>query len=108
MALKYKSGGETIMHTASADISSGDVVVVGDRVGIALVDIANGAVGPVALQGVWTVSALSTDDIAAGKKLYWDAGNSRATLTASTHKALGYAAAASGSGVATVDVELHP
>lgn len=108
MALKYKTSGETIMYTAGADVESGDVVVVGDRVGIALTDIANGATGPVALRGVWTVTALGTDDIAVGKTLYWDAGNSRATLTASTHKKIGTAAAASGSLVTTVDVELHP
>jgi predicted RecA/RadA family phage recombinase len=55
---------------------------------------------------VFTLAKLSTDVVAQGAILYWDAGNSRLTVTASTHKKAGLAAGAAGSGVSTVAVDL--
>lgn len=106
MTNKYIQPGEVWDYTAGADIASGDVVVMGDVVGVALAAIANGATGPVQVSGVFELAKLSTDVAAIGDPLYWDAGNSRLTVTASTHKLAGYAAQASGSGTATARVKL--
>lgn len=61
--------------TGSA-VSSGDVVVLGATsdavIGVALVDIANGASGAVALEGVFTVPKVSAAVFKQGESLIWD------------------------------------
>ena len=42
MTTNYIQDGKVIEYTAGADISSGDVVVIGTLIGVALTDIANG------------------------------------------------------------------
>lgn len=53
-------------------VVSGQVVRVGQVLGVALVDIANGATGSVALRGVFEVPKVSAAVIAAGEALVWD------------------------------------
>jgi predicted RecA/RadA family phage recombinase len=107
MTTKYVMSGEVIDYVAGGTITSGQVVLVVNRIGVALAAIANGATGAVRVKGIFTIAKLSTDVVAQGDLLYWDAGNSRLTLTASTHKVAGYAAAAAGSGVTTVEINLN-
>jgi len=58
--------------TGSA-VSSGDVVVVGDQIGIAAVDIANGAVGNVYFSGVFNnIPKVTAAVIADGENVIWD------------------------------------
>lgn len=106
MAKNYKQAGGIWDHTAGSNLTSGSPVLMGDVLGVALADIASGSTGAVAVSGTFTIAKLSTDVVAQGAALYWDAGNSRLTTTASTNKLAGYAAAAAGSGAATVDVRL--
>lgn len=98
--------GEVITITASGTISSGDPVLMTDIVGIAQNDAVSGDLVTVALEGVYEVTKLSTDTPAVGQALYWDAGNSRFTTTASTHKKAGYAWKAEISGATTVLLRL--
>ena len=107
MTTKYVMSGEVIDYVAGSNITSGQVLVIGVRVGVALAAIASGSTGAVRVKGIFTLAKLSTDVVAAGDLLYWDAGNTRITTTASTHKTAGYATAASGNGVATVEVNLN-
>lgn len=72
MATNYIQPGSVIEHTASADISSGDVVVIGNIIGVALVDIANGSTGSVAIEGVFTVPKVSGAVISQGESLTYD------------------------------------
>lgn len=72
MADNYQQPGDVIQFTAAADITSGQVVKVGQTLGIALQDIANGAVGSVALSGVFTCPKVSAAVIKAGESLTWD------------------------------------
>lgn len=53
-------------------VASGDVVVIGNILGVAAVDIANGASGEVAVDGVFTVPKVSGAVIAQGESLSWD------------------------------------
>jgi predicted RecA/RadA family phage recombinase len=107
MATNYIAEGKVINYTAGADIASGAVVVIGtNRIGVALADIANGAVGPVQVEGVFNLPKLSTDTPAQYALLYWDAGNTRLTTTASTHPVAGRSMVALGSGTTTADVKL--
>jgi predicted RecA/RadA family phage recombinase len=99
--------GDVWDHVASGAKASGDVVVMGDTVGVCLTAIANGAIGAVEVAGVFRLTKLTADVVVQGAKLYWDAGNSRLTITASTHKYAGRAAAAAGGTSTTADVMLN-
>lgn len=72
MASNYQQPGAVIDYTAGADISAGAVVKIGKILGVALVDIANGATGSVQIEGVFTVPKVSGAVIAQGENLTWD------------------------------------
>lgn len=107
MTSKYVQPGEVMDYVAGANIVSGQVLLIGVRVGVALAAIANGSKGSVAMSGVFTVAKLSTDVVAQGAALYWDNTNSRLTTTASGNTLAGYAFEAAGNGVATVNIKLN-
>lgn len=98
-------------NTGSA-VTSGAVVTVGELLGIAAVDIANGATGTVAIEGVFEVACNSADVISQGQTLTWDASASEFvdTNTPATGDNVGGAVAvtAAGSGVTSVLVKLLP
>jgi predicted RecA/RadA family phage recombinase len=73
MATNFVQAGDVIQYTAGANITSGSVVRIGQILGVALVDIANGATGSVAIKGVFSVPKVSGAVIAAGESLTWDA-----------------------------------
>ena len=101
----YIQKGDVITVTASADITGGSMVKVGDLIGIAVTDIANGAKGEVKLTGVFEVGKES-DDIAIGAKLYYKAATGTVTTTATSNTFAGYAFAAAGTAAATVQLKL--
>lgn len=72
MATNYVQKGGVIDYTAGATISAGDVLVVGEQIGIALVDMVSGDVGSVAIEGVFTVAKVSAAVIAQGESVIWD------------------------------------
>ena len=72
MATNYDSEGKVVQYTAGANISAGDVVVMGEIIGVALNDIANGDTGSVAIEGVFTVPKVSAAVIAVGESLTYD------------------------------------
>lgn len=77
MATNYIQPGKIIDWTnGGAAVSSDDVVIIGDLVGIAQVDIANGETGAVAIEEVFEVACNADDVITAGMKLDWDASAS--------------------------------
>ena len=111
MSTTFVQDGSTIKHTAGSALSSGDPVelITGNNgyIGIAMDDIANGAVGELMLGGVHELTCLSTDTTTAGvTKVYWDSGNSRCTTTASTHTFVGIAHNSKANGDTTVEVKL--
>lgn len=109
MAGNYVMSGDVLdyTNTTGADIASGAPVLVGTRLGIALVNIANGANGSVRMRGVFIVAKLGTDTPAQGALLYWDAANKRLTTTASGNTQAGYAAKAAGAGTTTVEISIN-
>lgn len=107
MAKNYIQPGEVLDHTAAAVITSGSGVLIGKRLGVALGDAAIGDTIALQVKGVFNLPKLSTDVIAQGDVLYWDNTNKRLTSTATSNTAAGYAAAASGAGVATVNIALN-
>lgn len=69
----YVQKGECMTITAAATTTSGQVVAVGNTLGVATGDIANGAKGEICIVGVFTVPKVSGAVIAAGETLTWDA-----------------------------------
>jgi predicted RecA/RadA family phage recombinase len=98
----YVQRGDIIDYTPGANVSAGDIVVFGELIGQVCVDALSGVPVGLRVEGVIKAPCLSTDTPAVGAKLYWDAGNSRLTTTASTHKQAGWAIEAKASGVTTV------
>ncbi len=107
MTTKFKQPGKVLDYVAGANIASGDGLVIGAWVGVALADIANGAVGPVQIEGVFTLKKKSTDTFAAGAIAYWDATNKEITSTSSGNTAAGHAFNAAGSGATVIDIKLN-
>jgi predicted RecA/RadA family phage recombinase len=68
----YKQKGDSINYIPAADVAAGDVVVLGDLVTIAKLDIKAGELGALATCGVFSV-AKATGEISRGDKLFWDA-----------------------------------
>ncbi len=72
MAQNYVQEGDVLNYTnaSGSTITSGTAILIGTWLGVALADIANGATGSVAIEGVFTVAKLSTDVVAQGALLY--------------------------------------
>ena len=62
--------------------------------------------GVLHVTGVWSAAKLSTDVVTQGAALYWDNTNSRFTLTSAGNTLAGWAFAAAGNGVTTVQIKL--
>lgn len=107
MTTKFVQPGEVIDYTAGANIASGQVVLMGARIGVALKAIANGETGPMQVTGVFNIAKLSTDNMAQGALLYWDNTNSRLTTTASGNTLAGFAAAAAGATTTSVNIKIN-
>lgn len=107
MTNKFIQPGDVIDYTAGADIANGAVVEFADCIGVALKAIANGATGPVGLEGVYLLAKETGVAFSVGDKLYWDASNDRLDKT-NTNIPAGIAVAAAASGDTTARVKLHP
>ncbi len=106
MAKDYIQDGNTIRITATKAVASGDVVVAGDLIAIAVTDAAKNDDFVGLTKGVFNVKAKQADDIKQGAVLYWSDADG-ATLTAGSNKRLGIAWRDSGASVATVDVKIN-
>jgi predicted RecA/RadA family phage recombinase len=89
-AVRHTSDGDRIDYTPVSAVTAGDVVVVGSIPMIAERDIAAGALGSLACEGVWKVPK-ATGAITAGDSIYWDADGSPVTGDASSGAATGTA-----------------
>lgn len=119
MATNLDQGVDVVDHTAAAAYSSGDVVVLGTvagqacTVGVALTDIASGAVGPVAIRGTFNLPKVSGAVIVQGELVDWDdsAGavdDNVATSASNDVPGFGMAMESAGNGVTTIAVQLLP
>lgn len=107
MARNFVQPGSVMTFTAAAAISSGDGVLIGKRLGVALGDVANAAQGEAQVDGVFNLPVLGTDVVAQGDLLYWDNTNKRLTKTSTSNTLAGYAFGASANGITSVDIKLN-
>lgn len=100
--------GDVITVTAPYAVTSGQGCQVGAALfGIASGDAASGATLELQVEGVYDVTALSTDTIAVGDLLYWDNVNKRLTLNATATLKVGVAVAAKASGATVARILLN-
>jgi len=71
MTATFIQRGDSIDHVPEEDIAAGQIVVIGDLVGIAKLDIKAGTRGALALTGIFTIPKW-TGAVDAGTKMYWD------------------------------------
>lgn len=103
------SDGDYIEITAGATIASGDLVQFGNLHGVAVTDIANGAKGNIALEGIYTLPKLTAaagDACTAGGPVYFSSGSVSGTDSSGTRKLVGHAMAAANQAATTVAVRL--
>lgn len=75
MATNFVSDGDVIqwVNGTGGAITAGSIVKAGNILGVALVDIANGATGSVAIEGVFdNIPKVSAAVFVQGEKLIWD------------------------------------
>lgn len=73
MTRKYVQDGYSVDHAAGGAISSGDVVVLQNIIGVATGDIASGETGAVRVDGVFSLPKVSATAWVQGDVLDWDA-----------------------------------
>ncbi|EGO4385290.1 DUF2190 family protein, partial [Escherichia coli] len=83
MAKNFVEDGKTVEIVAGANISSGELVQVGDIFAVALTDIAKGEIGDGMTEGVFMLPKLKTDDMKTGKKVYLKSGKVQLTNSGS-------------------------
>ena len=110
MGARFIQTGESIDYTPSADVAAGDVVVQGDLVGVAKLDIKSGKLGALAVSGVFDFDKETGQGsaIPAGSKVYWNAGDKWATAddASGANKLIGKTILAAGDDDAKVRVRL--
>lgn len=108
MAKNFVQQGKVMTWTngTGAAVASGEVVVVGTMVCVALGDIAVGESGELSTEGVWEVAKETPLDIGQGDKVYWDDTNNRIDKT-DTNVSAGKAFAPAASAATTVLVKLN-
>ena len=103
MAKTYIQPGHTLTIPSPGAIAPGDVVVVGEIIGVAAGAAALGEPADVHVVGVWSLPKVAGDDMSVGEAIFWDSAAGLATVTATGNTRLGVAVAA---GAATVAVRL--
>lgn len=102
----YVQDGASIDYTPVADVAAGDVVVQGDLVGVAKLDIKANRLGALCVVGVFDFAKAGGVAFTVGTILYWDDTNNVVTTTASGNKLIGKAVRAAASGDSTVRVRV--
>ena len=107
MTTKFVQTGDIINLTAGSAISSNDVILLPGMIAVAQTDAASGETYAAGIAGVYELACKSTDVVAIGDELFWDADNEEMTLTAAGHVFAGLATKVSGSGTATVEILIN-
>jgi len=107
---KFIHNGDSIDYTPGSAVADGDVVVQGDLVGVAKLNIAANALGALAVKGVFDFPKATgaSTAIAVGAICYWDVSATQAVDDddSGTNKLLGKCVKAAADADATVRIKL--
>jgi len=105
----FIDSGDLLEFTASADVTSGQVVVLGNGLaGVATGDVANGEEGVAKLTGRYTLPKTSANTPSQWDKAYWNATAGEVTTTSTSNTLIGLFSKAAGSGETEAEVLLRP
>jgi len=94
VATPYQESSRFIDYTAGSVIAAGDVVVLGKFLcGVAVANIANGAVGVIDTEGIYKVDAVNDTAFTLGDVIYWNASTKKCTNVEAGLPILGVAVA---------------
>jgi predicted RecA/RadA family phage recombinase len=102
--------GEIMEYSNSGSaISSGDIVVIGERIGVAMVDIAaTTGKGSVSMEGVYELPKTTAQTWAQGDRLFYSSGTGKLTnVAAAGLRPAGYAFEAAGSSATVGNCKLE-
>ena len=107
MPASLVSRGNMVDYTPESDVTAGSVVVQGELVGVANLDIPAGKLGALTVSGVFDFPK-ATGEITAGANVYWDAAEGEAGTDddSGANKLIGKAVKTAASGDSTVRVRL--
>lgn len=110
MTAKFIQRGDAIDYTPGADVAAGDVVVQGELVGVAKLDIQTGKLGALATTGLFDFpkAAGAGTAIPVGTPVYWDEADqeAKADAEAGANKIIGKSVKAAADDDAFVRVRL--
>lgn len=86
---KRSQEGDTLTVVAPYALTSGDGCLVGSLFGVANTTVASGANVEITLEGVFPITALSTDTATVGAKAYWDNTAKKITTTLTANSLVG-------------------
>ena len=89
MANNYYQDSDIIDYTAGADVASGELVIQGSFVGVAIKDIATGETGAIKRTGVWSLVKAATVVFAQGDPAYYNATTKEITDVTSGNTLVG-------------------
>lgn len=107
MADFKKGDPRMVEYTPGSAVAVGDVIVTNDTPRVAHLAIAANALGSLAAEG-GIYEMVGDAQIAADKKVWWNASASKVTTTASTHKPFGYTVTACSADGSTCLVRHEP
>jgi predicted RecA/RadA family phage recombinase len=102
----FVQDGASIDYTPVADVAAGDVVVQGDLVAVAKLDIKANKLGALATGGVFDFAKSGGVAYTVGTILYWDDTGNVVTTTSAGNKQIGKVVRAAASADLTVRVRL--
>ena len=106
MNARYWQRGETLDYTATEAVTNGQVVSLGNRIGVAGNDIAESATGALHVTGVYVMDKKASEKITMGTPVYYDTTADEITATEKGNVPAGYAAADAEASDATVLVNI--
>lgn len=99
--------GQHLDYTHNAVVVSGQTILIGTKIGVALKDYAANEAGVYRVAGVFGLPKKAADAPAAGAALYWDNTNKYLTVTASGNTYAGWAFAPAAGADATVAIKVN-
>lgn len=99
----FVQNGNSLDLVASAAYTSGELVIEGNLVGVAVTDIASGETGAVSVNGVYEFEKEASASLAQGDIAYYDATTKKLDATTS-NPAVGFVVAVNGN---QVDLQIH-
>lgn len=106
----FRHQGAAIDHTPVADIAAGDVIVQGELVGVARLDIKANVIGALAVEGVFDYPKAvgASTALTTGTDAFWDEATQQATADSATgaNKQIGRVVRDAADGDALVRVRL--